>query len=331
MGEYARARIEFESVLGYDLALVAPDLQTLTAVYEGVAADYAAGRTWSPFYYAETGIGTYRQDSSKSTDLFGGAGNYDTFLPIRVGGGWSAPLTGRHSFNGLIDYRFRWYDDKDRRNDSDLRWNFNLSRPVDDDSLRFGMRGRVSYRGDGRYRNDWGAFATYSLGFGANDRLALTGEVRERRYPRGPLRSRTRDIAELTAMWTHSLASGKTSLSLGGSFAQEWATQERVDGDAAIWSVRSSLDHSFSDSLDAFFFLEYWEEGYDEERPDFSTDPDLLVQRSDDLVYVGGGLVWSFAPGWTLRPTVEYDWEDSNVPALAYSKTEAWVTVRKSF
>jgi len=331
MGEYARARIEFESVLGYDPAVVAPDLQTLDAIYDGIAEDYAAGRTWSPFYYAETGIGNYRQNSSKSTDLFGGAGDYDTFLPIRVGGGWSAPLTERHSFNGLIDYRFRWYDDKDRRNDSDLRWNFNLSRPVDDDNLRFGMRGRTSYRGDGRYRNDWGAFATYSIGFGESDRLALTGEVRERRYPRGPLRSRSRDIAELTAMWTHSLANGKTSLSLGGSFAQEWATQERVDGDASIWSVRSSLDHSFSDSLDAFFFLEYWEEGYDEERPDFSTDENLLVQRSDDLVYVGGGLVWSFAPGWTLRPSFEYDWENSNVPALAYSKTEVWVTVRKSF
>ena len=157
----------------------------------------------------------------------------------------------------------------------------------------------------------------------ARDRLAVTGEFRERRYPSGPLRSRTRDIAELTALWTHSLANGKTSLSLGGSFAEEWATQERIDGDASIWSVRSSLDHAFSDSLDAFFFLEYWEEGYDEERPDFSTDPSLLVQRSDDLVYAGGGLIWSFAPGWTLRPAFEYDWENSNIPALAYSKTEA--------
>jgi tetratricopeptide (TPR) repeat protein len=331
MGEYARARIEFESVLGYDPAVVAPDLLTLDAIYEGIAEDYAAGRTWSPFYYAETGIGNYRQNSSKSTDIFGGAGDYDTFLPIRGGGGWSAPLTERHSFNGTLDYRFRWYDDKDRRNDSDLRWNFNFSRPVDDDNLRFGMRGRTSYRGDGQYRNDWGAFATYSIGLSDSDRLAVTGELRERRYPSGPLRARTRDIAELTAMWTHSLANGKTSLSLGGSFAEEWATQERVDGDASIWSVRSSLDHAFSDSLDAFFFLEYWEEGYDEERPDFSTDPNLLVQRSDDLVYAGGGLIWSFAPGWTLRPAFEYDWENSNIPALAYSKTEAWVTVRKSF
>ena len=79
-------------------------------------------------------------------------------------------MTERHSFNGTLDYRFRWYDDSDRRNDSDLRWNFNLSRPVDDDSLRFGMRGRVSYRGDGQYRNDWGVFGSYDLGFGPNDR-----------------------------------------------------------------------------------------------------------------------------------------------------------------
>lgn len=329
--EYARARIEFEAVLGYDPAMLAGDNLTLTSVYDGIAEDYAAGRAWSPFYYAEAGIGNFRENSSKSTDLFGGAGNHDTFLPLRVGAGWSAPVSERHSFNGLLDYRFRWYDDGDRRNDSDLRWNLNASRPVDDDNLRFGLRGRTSYRGDGQYRNDWGAFATYSLSAGSSDRVDLTGEVRERRYPSGPLRSRTRDIAELTAIWTHSFADGTTSLSLGGSIAQEWATQERIDGDASTWSLRSSLDHTFGRSLDAFLFLEYWNEAYDDERPDFSSDPALLVRRTDDLVYAGGGLIWSFAPGWTLRPSFEYDWEDSNIPALAYSKTEVWLTARKSF
>ncbi len=88
---------------------------------------------------------------------------------MRVGGGWNRSISDRHSFNGTLDYRFRWYDDSDRRNDSDLRWNFNLSRPVDDDNLRFGLRGRKSYRGDGQYRNDWGVFGGYGLGFGPND------------------------------------------------------------------------------------------------------------------------------------------------------------------
>jgi len=192
------------------------------------------------------------------------------------------------------------------------------------------MRGRVSYRGDGQHRNDWGVFATYDLGFGPNDRVTLGGELRERRYPRGPLRVRTRDIAEFTANWAHSLANGRTSFGLGGRFGQEWATQERIDGDNTFWSVGGQFDHSFSDNLDLFFWMEYWNESFDEERPDFTTDPDLLLTRTDDLVYAGGGLVWRFAPGWSLRPTFEYDWEGSNIPALEYSKTEFWLTVRKS-
>ena len=328
LGEYARAVNEFEAVLRYDN--LPRDLQSQAETYDRLAAGYAT-RGWAPFFYGETGVGNYRQNSTESTDIFGGGGNYDTFLPVRVGGGWSTALTERHSFNGTLDYRFRWYDDSERRNDSDLRWNFNLSRPVDEDSLRFGMRGRVSYRGDGRYRNDWGVFAAYDLGFGPNDRVTIGGEVRERRYPRGPLRSRTRDIAEMTVNWSHSLANGRTSFGLGGSVGQEWATQGRIDGDATIWGVTGEFDHSFSDTLDLFLWWEYANESFNDERPDFPTDPDLSLAREDDLWYVGGGLVWRFAPGWSLRPTFEYDWEDSNIPALTYSKTEFWLTVRKSF
>jgi hypothetical protein len=202
---------------------------------------------------------------------------------------------------------------------------------VDDDRLRFGMRGRVSYRGDGQYRNDWGAFADYRIGFGENDQLTLGGEVRERRYPSGPLRDRTRDIAELTASWTHSLPNGRTSLTFGGQLTQEWATQARPDGNASIWGLNGEIDHSFHDRLDGFFWWSYVNEAYDDERPDFSTDENLLRVRSDDLWNFGGGLVWGFGSGWSLRPTFEYNWEDSNIDALAYSSTELWVTIRRSF
>jgi len=307
------------------------DLHGQTEIYDRAAADYAAGRNWRPFYYGETGIGNYRENASSATDIFGGAGNYDTFLPVRVGGGWNKGISERHSFNGTLDYRFRWYDDSNRRNDSDLRWNFNVSRPVDDDNLRFGMRGLASYRGDGQYRNDWGLFADYRIGLGANDQVTIGGEVRERRYPSGPLRDRTRDIAELTAGWTHSLPNGRTSLTLGGQLTQEWATQERPDGNASMWGVNGEVDHSFRDTLDGFFWWSYINESYDDERPDFTSDPDLLRVRNDDLWNFGGGLVWGFAPGWSLRPTFEYNWEDSNIDELAYSSTELWLTVRKSF
>ena len=329
LGEYSRAVLEFEAVLRFDN--LPPDLLEQAATYDKAAAEYEAGRALRAFYYAETGIGNYRENSSTATDIFGGAGDHDTFWPLRVGGGLNTDLTERHSLNATLDYRFRWYDDSDRRNDSDWRWSVNLSRPVDDDNLRFGMRGRVSYRGDGQHRNDWGVFAAYGLGFGPNDRVTFGGEVRERRYPRGPLRERTRDIAEFTASWTHSLANGRTALTFGANLGQEWATQDRPDGDASFWGANGEVDHTFSDDLDAFFWWSYVNEGFDDERPDFTTDPDLLAVRNDDLWNFGGGVVWRFAAGWSLRPTFEYNWETSNIPELAYSSTELWLTVRKSF
>ena len=329
LGEYSRAVLEFESVLRFgDLP---PDMLEQAATYDRLAAQYEAGRALRTFYYAETGIGTYRENSSASTDIFGGAGDYDTFWPLRVGGGLNTDVTERHTLNATRDDRFRWYADRDRRNDADWRWNENRSRPVDDDNLRFGMRGRVSYRGDGQHRNDWGVFATYGLGLGPDDRLTFGGEVRERRYPRGPERERTRDIAEFTGSWTHSLPNGRTALTFGANIGQEWATQDRPDGDASFWGVNGEVDHAFSDELDAFFWWSYQNEGYDEERPDFTTDADLLAVRNDDLWNFGGGVVWRFAPGWSLRPTFEYNWEESNIPALAYSSTELWLTVRASF
>lgn len=329
LGEYARARIEFEAVLGFEN--LPPDLHGRTEIYEQAAQDYLAGRQWRRFHYAESGVGNYRENASRSTDLFGGAGNRDTFLPIRIGGGWNTGVLERHTFNATLDYRFRAYDDSGRRNDSDLRWNFDLSRPVEDDNLRYGVRGRVSYRGNGQYRNDWGGFAAYRFGIGVDDQLTLGGELSERRYPSGPLRSRTRTIASLSASWTHSLPDGRTSLTFGGSLTQEWATQERPDGDGSFWGVEGEIDHSFSDRLDGFFWASYANESYDDERPDFSTDENLLRARNDDLWNFGGGLVWRLGSGWTLRPTFEYNWEESNFDALAYSSTEIWLTARKSF
>jgi hypothetical protein len=328
LGEYAQARIEFETVFGFDN--LPPDLHGQAEVYDSAAADHATGQRWRRFYYSETGIGTYRENSSRSTELFGGAGVFDTFLPIRVGGGWNADMTERDTFSATLDYRFRAYD-SDRRNDSDLRWNFNAGRTIRDDNLRFGMRGRLSYRGNGQYRNEWGAFADYRRALRNGDQVTLAAEVGERRYPRGPLRIRSREITSFSGSWTRALANGRTALTLGGHLTHEWATQGRVDGDGTSWGVSGEADHSFSDTLDGFLSASYASETYDGGRADFSATVDLSRVRNDDLWNFGGGLAWRFGSGWTLRPTLEYNWEESNIAAFAYSSTELWVTVRKSF
>ncbi len=62
-----------------------------------------------------------------------------------------------------------------------------------------------------------------------------------------------------------------------------------------------------------------------------SGDPLGYLRRSDNLLDVGGGLVWEFAPTWTLRPEFLYNNDNSNVPLSRRSYFEAWLNVRKSF
>lgn len=330
-GEYARARIEFETVLDFDN--LPPDLLGQDAVYADVAQDYALGKRTQGFGYAETGLGYYRGNSTSASDEFGGDEARDPFWLARIGGGLNHSLDSGSSLSGTLDYRFRYYEESTRRNDSDLRWNGAYNRPLEDNRWRLGVRGRVSYRGDADYRNDYGVFSDYRVRLDEDNQLTFGAEYRTRRYPTGRLRSRSRDIGELTANWSHAFAEGRGSLSVGVNLARQWATQDRPDGDATVYGAETELAWTFSDTLDGFVLLWWNHEGFSDEIHDASPDLDPVVPfaRSDNLYEAVGGMSWTFAPAWTLRPEVVWLRDQSDVAAQNYSSIEGWVSVRRSF
>ncbi len=328
LGEYAYAKIAFESVMFFDD--LPRDVHEQVEVYAGMAPDGEEDPRFRPFYYAQAGVGHFRENSTPASDLFGKTGPA-TFGNLDLGGGWAQDLNETYTFNGSLDLATRAYDRSDIRNDADLFWNFNLSRPIENDNLRFGVRGRVSYRGDSLFRNDFGLFGDYRVQLNEDQQLNVNMHVRTRRYP-GELRNRTRDTASLSPRWTIAFNEGHTSLDLHAMVGRSWETKGRPDGNSDIWSAGASLDHAFSESLDAFFWAEYESESFSEHRTDLApANPAVPLQRTDDLYYVGAGLVWSLGSGWTVRPEVLYEYEDSNLDALTYSGTELWVNVRKRF
>lgn len=330
-GEYARARIEFETVLDFDN--LPPDLLGQDEVYAQVAEGYAQGRRTQGFGYAETGLGYYRGISTSASDEFGGDEARDPFWLARIGGGLNRSLDSGSSLSGSLDYRFRYYDESTRRNDSDLRWNGAYNRPLEDNRWRLGVRGRVSYRGDADYRNDYGVFSDYRVRLDEDNQLTFGAEYRTRRYPTGRLRSRSRDIGELTANWSHAFAEGRGSLSVGVNLARQWATQDRPDGDATVYGAEAELAWTFSDTLDGFVLLWWNHEGFSDEIHDASPDLDPVVPfaRSDNLYEAVGGMSWTFAQDWTLRPEVVWLRDQSDVAVQNYSSIEGWLSVRRSF
>ncbi|HWS05266.1 MAG TPA: tetratricopeptide repeat protein [Burkholderiaceae bacterium] len=323
MGDYARAKIEFETVLRFDD--LPPDLESQAEIYAEAASGYADGRRLLSSGYAILGLGNYRVGAA------GGGPRNEPFYAARVGGRLNYEMDGGYALVGSLDYRFRDYDAQDRRNDSDLRWNGAVSRNVGEGNWIAGGRGRVSYRGDGIYRNDFGIYSNYRLRLDADNQVAAGLEVRQRRYPSGRLRERTRNIVEATGSWTRSLLDGKASFTLAGQAGREFNTQ-RADGDANFFGLSPSLNYNFTENLGGFVMFWWQNDRYNIER--LGAPGDRLVgigTRNDNLYEVGAGLTWQFAPKWSLNPEILYIRDHSNILANNYSSTEIWVTLRRDF
>ena len=322
LGDYASADIEFETVLRFDD--LPADLRRRAEIYAEAARGYAEGRRTLAAGYAMVGGGNYR------TGSYGGGPLNESFFAARVGGSLNHELDQGYALNGSLDYRLRDYEGE-RRNDSDLRWNGNLSRAVGDGNWAGGVRGRVSYRGNSDYRNDFGVFGNVRLRLDEDNQIGAGLELRQRRYPTGPLRERTRNIVEASGSWTHALWDGKASFTLAGQFGREFNTQ-RADGDANFFGLSPSIDFSLAKNLGGFAFVWWQNDRYNVERLGAAGDRlSGIGTRNDNLYEVGGGLIWEFHPSWTLNPEILYIRDQSNVLAANYSSTEIWVTLRKDF
>jgi tetratricopeptide (TPR) repeat protein len=327
LGRYAEAKIQFETVLRFDN--LPPDLLSQVETYVQAAEQYDRGRRLVGFGYVETGIGNYHVNSTVATT----SGERDeTFYNARVGGGLNYIFSNNWSLDGTLDYRYRYYDNSDSRDDQDVRWNAAASRAFGENNLALGFRGRVSYRGDGQWRNDYGVYADWLDRLNANNLLIVGGTVWRRQYPSGPLGDRSRSIAEISAGWVGALGEG-ISLKLQGRGGYNFDT-DRPDGNSYHYGADATLDFTLSKSLGGFVFGWWEHDNYNIDlirfHPD-SVDNGPVTSRADNLYEAGAGLVWEFAPRWTLRPEILYIHDDSNVFVHNYSSTEAWVNVRFRF
>lgn len=331
LGNYASARIEFETVLRIDN--LPADLHQQVEIYAAAARDYDAGQRLFPFAYLMAGYGNYSVNATSGTDEFGGSDIDDDFYAIRGGGGLNYQLNDNYALYGSLDYRYRDYENDDRRDDKDLRWNGAVSRAMGDNNLAVGLRGRRSYRGNGDYRDDYGIYTDWRIAASSSDQLQLGAEFRRRDYPSGPLRERSRNIAELTAGWTRALLDGKVSFSLVASGGREFATDDRPDGDSNFYGLSPSVNFAITDTLGGFMFAWWQHQRYNIENLNLDAADNILGinTRNDDLYEVGGGLTWHFSGAWSLNPEVLYIRDDSNVLAKNYSSTELWITLRRDF
>ncbi len=332
LGMFAEARLSFETVFRFDN--LPPDLESQVRIYSQAATQHLeGGQRLVGFGYAVMGIGQYRVNPTKGTNALGGNDRRDTFYNARVGGGLNYELPDNYALDGSVDYRFRYYDIPDTRNDSDLRWRASISRAENEANVAAGLFGRVSYRGESTYRNDYGLFVDYRYRLDADNQISAGGELRRRRYPEGRLRQRTFSTAVANVGWVHALADGQASFSLKAHAGYNFATA-RPDGDSMVYGLTGNLDFTLTETVSGFVFGWWEHDSFDAERIHFhpdALDQTVSLRRQDNLYEVGAGLVWDLGQGWSLRPEILFTRDQSNAVAINYSATEAWVNLRVDF
>ena len=329
-GEYAKAVLEFEQVLRFDN--LPADLRQRAEIYAKAASGYREGRRLSGFGFAETGGGYYRENVTRTTNALGGDPARDWFGEARVGGGLGYVLGNDLSIDGGLDYQFRHYDDADRINDSNLRWNASLTQSLAQGSQSIGVRGEASYRGEDGYRQDYGLFVNRYFTLDPDNQVRLEAEIRARDYPSGEERQYSRDIGEVWLGWTRALVDGRAALTITFNGGYEWATRDRPQGDQTFYGVAFDFGTDFNERLSGFLFGLWEHNGYHEDIPvDDEFDEVRELTPDLDIYELGGGLSYEFAPGWSLRPEVLYIRDEGDTEFSDYSATEFWLVVRASF
>jgi hypothetical protein len=325
-GDFARARMVFERVLRLDN--LPPDLHEQADVYAEAAKAWLDGRPAVLGGYVVASAGHYRENAT-----IAGAGlANDSFGGVRLGGRANVPASPTFAINASLDYRFRRYDDGDRRDDSDLFWALGGSRALGDVNLGLGTRGWASARGDGITRNDAGVYADLRwVGDGA-DQFKFGIELRRRSYPNGPLRDRARDIIEVSGTWTRAFADGRASFSLTARGGREFAAAGNPYGDSNFVGLSPTLDITITPEL-AVYAFGWWQNGrYNSEllRGD-AGDSAPIGTRNENLYEAGGGVLWGFAPHWEVGPSLLYIRDRSNILGNNYSSTEISLVLRRDF
>jgi tetratricopeptide (TPR) repeat protein len=337
MGDYARAKIEFETVLATQN--VPPDLRTQVEQYMRAVEARAQDKKTVVTGYAEFGLGSDNNIGSatgQSALTLPASGAYtptpptgvktaDSYSTLALGGEVNHQLSEQWGVYTGADYRIRDHGKHNDPNNWTLDGRLGVSYSSGAWLLRTGLTaGTYFYYGD-HLRDSIGLSADWRMALSTSSQVTAGGSIVRAAY----LPSASLSLASVTYTgslgWLTALGDGATIFSLTGSGGYEDDTKSRDDGNRRFIGPRVLVQTSFNDQLGGYVTGGVTWSDYTRANSYY------LKPRSETLHDLTVALTWTVSKGISLRPQLSYTKNYSNAQLYAYDKTDASLNLRLDY
>ncbi len=333
LGDFARAKLEFETVLRFDN--LPADLRQQAEIYGKAATEYAAGKRTVGFMYFELGYG-YDSNPQSATRIseVSLAGGGTLLLPqsaLQQGDQYSAFNMGGeliHAFgDGLSMYlggdaRARLFTDLRVAEWGTVDGRFGLGYNTGPHNVRVGFVAGRFWLDDVKTRDSAGLTLDYRYLANKQDQINFGLSGSRYKFVPDALKINSYDMLMGNIGWTHASADGRGAAGLMLLGGYEEALEGRVDGDKPFAGARITLQRALTDSVGSFLLAGAQYGQYTEVNPLFG------IRREDTLYDITLGVTWNFTKGWSLRPQVMYMKNESNLPLFEYDRTDVSLNLR---
>ena len=348
LGDYSRAKTEFETVLTQDPP---PAAKTTIDNYLAAIQKQESAKQTKATGYVEATFGRDNNvnfATSQNQITVPALGNLiftlnpsnvktpDSYAGIALGGEFSRQITSNVSFFGGLDARARDNQDQKSFNSTSIDGRAGLAVGVGAASVvRLGILGG-RFELDGKRNRDTNGLSgewRYTLN-PANQLSAFAQHARYRFEP--AISVNNFDQATLGANWLRLVNDGKamfsTTLLTGSDRVPSGSdgTPLRADGGKRFNGARVGTQVQFNEKLDLFGGIGVQWSRYDWANAAFSTATDALI-RADKMYDANIGANWHLDKNWTLRPLVSYLRNNSNIAIYQHDRRDISITLRRDF
>lgn len=334
LGDYARAKLEFETVLRFDN--LPADLRQQAQIYGNAADQYIAGKKTVGIAYLEYGYG-YDSNTQSVTRISeflftDGVTVYlvptaprqgDQYQALTLGGELIHALSDRFSAFVGGDARARAHRDLEVADWGTVDARIGLGYNVGAHNTRLALTGGRFWLDKLKTRDSTGATLDYRYLAGKQDQISLGIGASRNKFLPDALKINSYDVYQGSFGWLHGAADGRGAAGVTLLAGVENELNGRVDGDKPFVGMRIMLQRALTSSVGGFLLAGVQYGKYSEANLSF-----FGATRVDTFYDVVTGFSWAFAKGWSLRPQVLYIKNRSNLPLFEYDRTDVSLNLR---